>query len=340
MGPPGPTGLTSRPAGGWPGAGEWPGFICPPCRVRLSDRPGADGLVCPACRRPVPRRGGVLRFVDDPAGGDAFGFQWNRFRTTQLDSRTGRPISRDRLFEVTGWPRDLRGQVVLEAGSGAGRFTEILLTTGATVFSFDASSAVDANRANNGPAPGLVLFQADIFDLPVPEAAFDKVLCLGVLQHTPDPARAFASLARRVRPGGQLVVDVYARRPRSLLSWKYLLRPLTTRLATGRLYRLIETVVPRLLPLAGLLRRRAGRAGARLLPIADYSHLDLPGDLNREWAILDTFDMYAPVHDRPQSIRTVRRWFAAAGFVDVAVHYGPNGVVGRGTRPGAPGRER
>jgi hypothetical protein len=79
----------------------------------------------------------------------------------------------------------------------------------------------------------------------------------------------------------------------------------------------------------------AGRFGSRLLPIVQYDHLGLTSELNREWAILDTFDMYAPAHDHPQSVNAVRRWYQEAGFVDVSVEYGPNGVVARGRRPTA-----
>ena len=81
------------------------------------------------------------------------------------------------------------------------------------------------------------------------------------------------------------------------------------------------------------LRRVGGKFGARLLPIVEYSHLGLPHELNREWALLDTFDMYSPAHDHPRSIAQVKGWFAAANFVDVVVEYGPNGVIGIGRRP-------
>jgi hypothetical protein len=100
-----------------------------------------------------------------------------------------------------------------------------------------------------------------------------------------------------------------------------------------RLYKTVSSLVPLLLPLLILLRRAAGRVGARLLPIVEYSNLGLPYELNKEWAILDTFDMYSPAHDHPQSIATVKRWFDEAGFVDVVVKDGPNGVVGRGRKP-------
>jgi SAM-dependent methyltransferase len=226
----------------------------------------------------------------------------------------------------------LEGERILEAGSGAGRFTEVLLETGAKVFSFDYSVAVDANWANNGRNPNLCLFQGDIYQIPLQEKAFDKVICLGVLQHTPDPERAFQNLVKYVRPGGQLVVDVYARSWIALMQWKYVLRPLTKRMDKEMLYEIIARVVPVLLPIAVVLRKLTGPIGARLVPIVEYSNLGLPYEVNKAWAILDTFDMYSPAHDRPQTTTTVRRWYDQAGFEEVAVERGPNGVVARGRR--------
>jgi len=116
------------------------------------------------------------------------------------------------------------------------------------------------------------------------------------------------------------------------LNWKYVLRPITKRMDKERLYRIVSAVVPRLLPVAAALRKIAGRAGARLIPIVEYSHLKLPPEVNNEWAILDTFDMYSPAHDHPQRISTVKRWLTSAGFTDVDVRRGPNGIVGRGRK--------
>ena len=296
-----------------------------------------DGtLKCDDCRSSFPVEGGIPRFVSGDSYAKSFGYQWNKHKRTQLDSYTSKPITRTRLIAVTDWADDLRGAHILEAGCGAGRFTEILVETGATVFSFDVSSAVDANRETNCSAKNLNLFQADIFHIPLPERSFDKVLCLGVLQHTPDPERAFNSLARYVRPGGELVIDIYSRRPSALFSWKYLLRPITKRLDKQFLYKTVTNTVRVLLPVGALLRKYTGRYGARLLPIVEYSHLGLEPGLNREWAILDTFDMYSPEHDHPQSLATVQRWFQDLGFSDIMVAFGPNGVVGRGRRPTHP----
>lgn len=308
-------------------------FVCPACRAPLVATDAA--LRCSSCEALYPVKEGVPRFVPADNYAASFGLQWNRHRRTQLDSAVGKPISEERLFRTTGWPRELRGARILEAGSGAGRFTEVLCRTGATVYSFDYSSAVDANRANNGANANLHLFQADILRIPLPELWFDHVMCLGVLQHTPDPQRSFLSLARYVKPGGDLVVDVYRRSLAAALQWKYVLRPLTRRLDPARLYRGIEALTPALVAPTRWLRRIAGRAGARLSPIVEYSHLGLAPEQNEQWAVLDTFDMYSPAHDHPQTAATVRRWFEQAGFSDIAVFNGSNGIVGRGRRPSA-----
>ena len=63
---------------------------------------------------------------------DAFGEQWKQFRTTQLDSYSKTSISKNRLYRCLGDEivQKLQEQdrvEVLEAGCGAGRFTEVLL---------------------------------------------------------------------------------------------------------------------------------------------------------------------------------------------------------------------
>lgn len=307
-------------------------LVCPNCDVSLLVK-REGGIWCESCDQEYPVINGIPRFVPLSNYADSFGMQWNRHRGAQLDSRTGLSMSRDRLLAVTDRTSVLSGKNILEAGSGAGRFTEVLLAAGAIVYSFDYSAAVSANFANNGTSERLSLFQADILRIPVRKEFFDAVLCLGVLQHTADPAQAFRSLAGHVRPGGQLVVDVYAKTISALLSWKYFLRPLTKRMDPNQLYRTIVQAVDLMSPLAIWLRRIVGPAGVRLLPIADYSHLLKSRQLNREWAILDTFDMYSPQHDHPQTITTVRRWFSETGFEDICVEYGSNGIVGRGRRP-------
>lgn len=145
---------------------------------------------------------GIPRFVDAENYSDDFGDQWNMFPKTQLDSFTGLDNSETRLARcLRGNLASLTDKKVLEAGSGAGRFTEVLLKYGAVVDSFDYSNAVEANAKNNGHHANLVLAQADIRKMPFPKASYDYVICLGVLQHTPNPEESIARLWEMVRPG-------------------------------------------------------------------------------------------------------------------------------------------
>jgi 2-polyprenyl-3-methyl-5-hydroxy-6-metoxy-1,4-benzoquinol methylase len=292
-----------------------------------------ESLVCKNCGNAYPIVAGVVRTVEPENYADTFGYQWNLHRQTQLDSHTGLTLTRDRLLAAAGWRESLVGQRILEAGSGAGRFTEVMASMGADVYSFDLSSAVDVNFASNSRFGNVNFFQADIYDPPFVPCTFDHVVCLGVIQHTPDPESAFRSLARFVKPGGSLVIDCYAKNLKSLLSWKYVLRPFTKRMKPAKLYALIETVAPELVPVSAALRGLFGAAGARLIPILQYAHWGLPPELNRSFAVLDTFDMYSPRYDKPQTLSNVRRWYSAAGFESVNVRYGLNGVVASGCRP-------
>lgn len=91
----------------------------------------------------------IVRFVFKNNYASSFGLQWNEYRTTQLDSHNGLTISRERLTRLLGGSIDVvNGKKVLEAGCGAGRFTEILLAAGAHVWAVDISSAVEANYRN------------------------------------------------------------------------------------------------------------------------------------------------------------------------------------------------
>src|SRR5579863_7701706 len=94
----------------------------------------AEGtLECTNCRATVPIVRNLPRFVQSESYADSFGFQWNRFDTIQVDAVMQNDLSRDRFNKTTGWPARLEGQRILEAGCGAGRFTQLALETGAEV---------------------------------------------------------------------------------------------------------------------------------------------------------------------------------------------------------------
>ena len=185
-----------------------------------------------------------------------FSLEWNIHSRTQYDASTGTSVSRARFFEETKWPRDLPGEVILEAGCGAGRFTEHALSTQATVVSIDLSSAVDANYRSNGDHDNLLIVQASIYEMPFPKARFDRIFCFGVLQHTPDPRRSFEMLTEYLKPGGWLAADIYIKTvARWALSPKYWIRPLTKRVEVNTLYGIVKRYIDVMWPIARLIRR-------------------------------------------------------------------------------------
>lgn len=326
-------------------------LCCPDCRRGLNffeveqERNGIveeGALGCVDCEARYPILRSVPRFVSTKDF-DNFAFEWNKHARTQLDSYSGASVSEDRFFASSAWPRHLDGEVILEVGSGAGRFTEQAANTGAVVVSFDYSQAVDANYQSNGHRPNVLIIQADLNRPPVPPEMFDRVFCFGVLQHTPDPAKSFRSLLPPLKPGGQIAVDIYAKRWWTPLRTKYWIRPITKRLPFHALYRGIEGYIDFMWPIVKKIGALPfGRKVNSALLVADYrGKFPLDDDQLKEWAVLDTFDRLSPLHDHPRSLSEVKSWFRESGLEDVHVEYGWNGIVARGVKPARmPGRTR
>jgi SAM-dependent methyltransferase len=283
-----------------------------------------------------PIKNGIPRFVPESTYADNFGMQWNNFRKTQLDSYSGHNISSERFFKSTGWqPTELKNKLVLDVGCGAGRFAEAALNAGAYVIALDYSSAVDACYSNLKNHRRLSVVQGDIYNLPFPEELFDYVYSLGVLQHTPDVKLAFSCLPPVLKPGGRLCVDYYWKRFRTLMHAKYLFRPVTKRLPKEILFKSLQITVPIMLKISQILGRvpLIGVILKRLIPVANYTDtFPLSKIQLHEWALLDTFDMLAPIHDNPQTKKNIEKWFTQEGdFIDIKVFHESH-LVARGRK--------
>lgn len=271
-----------------------------------------------------PEKNGAYRIVVDDNYTDNFGYQWNKFVGTQVDKASNLDISRKRFFAETGWDQeDLSGKNILEVGSGAGRFSQIILDfTKGNLYTVDYSNAVEANFKNNGPNDRLHIFQASIYEMPFTKGQFDKVLCIGVLQHTPDVEKSVKCLVEMVKPGGQLVVDFYPVRGWwTKLHAKYLLRPWTKKMPHEKLYKKIDKNIDWLIKTYRFFSKVGlGKVFNRFLPICDIDGT-VPKGLSyeqlREICVLDTFDMYSPEYDQPQKVETVKGWFEKYGMKDV-----------------------
>lgn len=100
---------------------------------------------------------------------------------------------------------------LLDVGAGDSPYRELAVGLGYTYTSHDFGGYVPSNLANGLQNSSWNYashdFNCDILEIPETAVA-DVVLCTEVLEHVPDPVRAFQRMASLVRPSGALIVTV------------------------------------------------------------------------------------------------------------------------------------
>ena len=144
-----------------------------------------------------------------------WGFQWGRY-DKYMD------IHREQLSRWLGPGgddafRDFLGKSVLDVGCGMGRNSLTLLKAGAgSVVGIDGDPqcAALAERNLREFSAKSRFLQCDVYDLE--EAAngktlgtFERVICIGVLHHLAEPAKALRAIYSRLAGGGKAYVWVY-----------------------------------------------------------------------------------------------------------------------------------
>jgi SAM-dependent methyltransferase len=104
------------------------------------------------------------------------------------------------------------GSRVLEVGCGVGAQTVHLVAASpdahlvAVDVCLDSLAQARARVRTHAPGTAVQWHQADLFDLPFADAAFDHLFVCFVLEHLADPEGALAGLRRVLRPGGTITV--------------------------------------------------------------------------------------------------------------------------------------
>lgn len=123
------------------------------------------------------------------------------FDARRFSGPIGRLIADAQEEVLASFLTPVNGRTVLDVGTGTGRAAIALAKRGARVTGLDASAemlAVAARRAHDAGVD--VMFrQGDAHALDADAAAFDYVVCLRVLMHTPDWHRSLAELCRVAR---------------------------------------------------------------------------------------------------------------------------------------------
>lgn len=226
-------------------------LACPTCggdvllayASKYEDKEIIEGVLsCKKCEREYRVIRGVPRFADlskieneKVETAENFGWQWTHF-TQEDDKYSG---------QFLGWlqpvkPEFFAGKVVLEGGCGKGRHTKLGAAWGAReVIGFDLGDGVESAFAATRGLPNAHIVQCDIFKLPF-KKVFDYAFSVGVFHHTPDPKKAFHSLASKVKKGGHISAWVYGAENNEWIT-KYvdpIREGFTSRISQGVLYQI------------------------------------------------------------------------------------------------------
>ncbi len=191
-------------------------------------------------------------------------------------SRVGRPLA-----ELT----------VLDAGCGTGAYTLAMIDHVGRVEAVDQNEgmlAVARDKLASGAAAGRVRFhRASIDALPIPDGSVDAVMVNQVLHHLGDDAsagwpqtrRVMRQLARVLRPGGVVVVNICSHEQLRDGAWYCALLP-------AEVERMCAMHVP-LAALRSLMTACGLRHGGRLVPVdamLQGEHcLDPQGPFDQAW---------------------------------------------------------
>ncbi|GIU81091.1 MAG: methyltransferase domain-containing protein [Acidobacteria bacterium] len=285
---------------------------CPNCKSELT-----KDLECKKCSVKYPVIRGIPRFVNSEFYVENFGFQWNKHKRTQFDNEKEKP-SENFLRQIGLTPELVEGKLVLDAGCGAGRYSDVVSRWGAKVVGVDLSSAVEASYENLS-SRGVKIIQADIMNLPFAEETFDVIFSIGVLHHTPNTRKAFEALIPFLKPGGFIVIWLY-----------HAYNDDTTRMKLSKFYRRFSWKLPKkvlygiswmavpyyYLNRVPILRVFTGR----LWHIAEHK--------NWKWRVLDTFDWYSPKYQWHHTYPEVFQWFEENGLTNIRVSEPPVTVSG------------
>jgi SAM-dependent methyltransferase len=243
-----------------------------------------------------------------------------------------------------------RGRI-LDAGCGAGFSTSAWLSdhwagSGGEWIGLDITEAIDVARRAFGAIDGTHFVQGDLVSPPFQPETFDVVFSEGVLHHTPSTERAIKALVPLLKPGGELMIYVYALKApireftddyvRERLqtmepdeAWEAL-RPLT-KLGKALHDLRVQVEVPEDVALLGI---NAGRYDVQRLIYWHVAKLFWNDHLTFEENHHLNFDWYAPRYAHRQTEEEVRRWFEETGLDITRFDVQEAGFTVRGVKRG------
>jgi SAM-dependent methyltransferase len=247
------------------------------------------------------------------ANGETFGTEWHIW--SEHDDFFASP----ELFHsfLPALAREsVAGHIALDAGCGAGRWTQHLVRLGADkVIALDYSSAVEVCARKTASNPEVAVVQGSILAPPLRRGVIDVAVSIGVIHHLSDPLAGLRGLHDALAPSGVLACWLYGREGNELyLALAERMRKVTQHMSSRSLLAL-STVLAVLL--RGYIRTvnrwvPLHRDGSPRLPMQTY--LQLLDRLSLRDLTSVVYDQLAPALARYYRREEVETLIGAAGF--------------------------
>ena len=282
------------------------------------------------CNREFEIKNFVPRFIRSPKYANSFGYQWNKFAKTQLDNNYFKE-SELRWNSEIGWGKDdLFNKTIIEFGSGAGRFIDLVSKRGAKlVLGIDITSAVDAAQESFNDRENVFFLQADILNPPIKKRSFDYGFSIGVLHHTPDPEKGFRVLTSLIKSSGQIGISLYEislfHRP-SRNSFKQSTLELLWAINLWRVefFRLFTTRIPNRIMISYCIYFVPILHYLNKIPVLRVLRYFFPSTCYRElpveWSMCDTNDTYSTKIVHMYRHKDIFLWFMKANIQKIIIH--------------------
>ncbi|MBI5395381.1 MAG: class I SAM-dependent methyltransferase [Verrucomicrobia bacterium] len=213
---------------------------------------------------------------------------------------------------------DFRGKAVLECGCGGGQHTSYVAPLAARVVAVDLNTA-DIARERNAQFKNVEFVQADIAGMEL-GGQFDVVYCIGVIHHTDDPDRTFASIYKHCKPGGKVIIWTYSAEGNALV--RFLVEPVRklflARLSRRTLAGISRVITALLYPVVHTIYRLPFLS---FLPY--YKYFQNFRRLYFERNMLNVFDKLNAPQTRFTTLRKCHEWFSPERFEPASISIRP-----------------
>ena len=317
---------------------------CPECKNDLvisrideeDEKIKRGALKCNNCHASYEIENYIPRFIRSNYYADSFGPQWKTFARSQIDTPELQE-SKIRFDTEIGWGKEIEGKSIIELGSGAGRFIDVVSRYDASVaIGVDVTDAVDASQETMGHRDNVLFVQGDIFNLPIKHGSVDFAYSIGVIHHTPNPQEGFNNMADLVKKDGKVGISLYDislyKRPNlNSLKVSFIELMWSLNLFRCELFRQITTRIPRKMFLAYCKYFIPILHYINKVPVIRYIRYLFPSTCYRHLPVIcsqvDTHDTYATKIVHQYRSKDIFQWFLQLGLTKIIVHNSRPGWV-------------